>query len=674
MYHAHTELHRQSTRWLAAIGKSLLLCAALMSAPQGARAQEPEYVPGEVLVGFRQQTSERHALETLAPLGDSAGQEPVLHAHRLRLRQGVSVQDALTYLRQQPGVAYAEPNYLLHATATPNDPSFASQWALKKIQADQAWAAWQPKTAVIVAVVDTGIDGTHPDLRNKMLRDASGNILGYDATTSTPGAAADDNGHGTHCAGIIGAQIDNGLGVAGIAGWNGVASSSDTAATKLMPIKALDKTATGTSAAVSSGIRWAVDHGARVISMSFGSTSYSITIDGAVQYAASKGCVVVAAAGNNSSSARFYPAACANVISVAASDGSDTLASFSNYGSWVSVAAPGVNILSTTPTYASSWSLNYAYGAGTSMACPHVAGEAALLWAQNPSLSASQVSSLIEENVDPVYPYAGHTLGAGAGRINVLRAMEAAAALSGGPPAAPTNLKATANSSSVSLQWSASAGATSYNVKRATTSGGPYTVIASGLTTTSYVNSGLTNGTTYYYVVTAFNSNGSADSQEVSAKTHSSLASVTINPTSVQGGASATGTVTLDSAAPSGGASVTLSDNSAAASVPGSVTVAAGATSASFTISTSSVTANTTATITATYSGASKSAALTIQAPAPTLQGLSLSASSVQGGGSVTGTVTLSSAAPSGGASVTLSDNSAAASVPGSVTVAAGAT
>src|SRR5262249_30473821 len=162
----------------------------------------------------------------------------------------------------------------------------------------------------------------------KMLRDANGNILGYDAINQVASAASDGFGHGTHCAGIAAAQVDNGIGIAGIAGWNGAAGTSDTSDTLIMPVQSLNSSRSRTDASVANGITWAADHGAKVISMSLGGPTYSTTLDNAIQYAWGKGCVIVAAAGNNGNSGYSYPGADANVISVAASDGSDKLASF----------------------------------------------------------------------------------------------------------------------------------------------------------------------------------------------------------------------------------------------------------------------------------------------------------------------------------------------------------
>src|SRR5262249_6312369 len=160
------------------------------------------------------------------------------------------------------------------------------------------------------------------DLTNKILRDASG-IVGFNSFKNKRDDALDDYGHGTHVAGIAAAQSNNGTGIAGIAGWSGQ-PGSDAQSVKIMPVKVLDNTGSGTSASVASGITWAADHGARVINLSLGGSSSDSTQANAVAYAWSKGCVIVAAAGNWSTSDMFYPAGYTNVISVAATDSTDT--------------------------------------------------------------------------------------------------------------------------------------------------------------------------------------------------------------------------------------------------------------------------------------------------------------------------------------------------------------
>lgn len=406
-------------------------------------------------------------------------------------------------LASRPEVAYIEPDLPMTTCSTPNDPYFGNQYSHSKAQTSAAWDLWQPNASVTVAVIDTGVDSTHPDLVNKMVRNAQGAVDGYNALTLTAGTALDDHGHGTHCAGIAAAQINNGSGVAGVCGWTGSAAQTDVG-TKILPVKCLDASGSGSSSNVADGIVWAADHGARILSLSVGGGSTQTLAD-AVTYAWSRGCLVVAAAGNSASSIRQYPAGYPEALAVAATTSTDTLASYTNYGSWVQTAAPGDAILSTLPVYATTVGVTgYGSMSGTSMATPFVAGEAALLLSFNPSLTNAQLKNLIVSNVDPYNPYTTHTLAAGAGRVNVLKAMVAAGAAQSAP-GAPGSLVATAGSGQVTLSWTAAANALTYSVKRATTAGGPYTVIASGGVSLSYTDKAVVGGTTYYYVVSATN-------------------------------------------------------------------------------------------------------------------------------------------------------------------------
>lgn len=508
---------------------SLFAAAAILSLfllPPGRAGAEPgsEVMPGEVLVGIRPLSDNAATSQRLAAtVGAEIGHQSQLHVRRLRLRPGMTIDAAVARLQQEADVLYAEPNHVYRISATPNDSRYANQYGPQKVQADSAWGIWNPKSAVILAIVDTGIDYTHPDLTNKILRDNTGAVIGHNSvgTNAHSGVATDpidDFGHGTHCAGIAAAQINNATGIAGIAGWNGQAGSSDTTFTKLMPVKVLDSTGSGTDLTVADGITWAADHGAKVISLSLGGGG-STTLQSAVQHALNAGSVVVAAAGNSGSSALSFPGGYAGVISVAATDTTDTLASFSNFGSWVTTAAPGVNILSTTPTYTAAGGFPLSYGnlSGTSMATPHAAGEAALILAQNPALTQSQVLTIITQNTDPYNPIGGRTIATGAGRINVFKALNAAGGAGPAPvPAAPTGLKATAGNTQVGLTWNPSAGAAIYNVYRRTATTAQ--VHRATVTNPAFTDTGLTNGTTYFYQVSAVNKTGeSAKSAEVSA-------------------------------------------------------------------------------------------------------------------------------------------------------------
>jgi thermitase len=539
------------------------------------------FVPGELVVGLEEGD---FALPLLAMemVGTITAQNPPIRSFVVKLAPNLTMQDAGEFLRALPGVRYVEPNYLAFAFATPNDPYFSQQYGPQRIQANLAWDIWQPQRTVYIAIIDTGIDSNHPDLTNKMRRHANGAVYGYNTLNNTTNAL-DDNGHGTHCAGIAAAEINNGVGIAGVAAWNPNVANSR-AYVQLMPVKVLSSSGSGTLDAVARGITWAADNGAHILSLSLGAGAGSQQLQDAVNYAWTRGCLVVAAAGNGGSSSPNYPAYYTNCIAVAATDSSDRLASFSQYGSWVDIAAPGVGILSTIPNN------RYASYDGTSMACPHVAGAAAVLWSHNPSLTNAQLRSALETNVDLYQPLSGRTLAPNAGRLNVYRALQA---VGGGGPTQP------------------------------------------------------------------------------------SLSSLSLNPTSVVGGNSSTGTVTLTAPAPSGGFVVNLSSsNTSVATVPSSVTVPAGATSANFTVATNPVSSVRSVTITAAAGGITRTATLTVNPPASnvTLQSLTISPTSVWGGSTATGTVTLSGPAPAGGVVVQLRSSSSRASVPSTVTVPAGAT
>ena len=276
----------------------------------------------------------------------------------------------------------------------PNDPQFGWQWNLHTIQAPLAWRFTTGSSGPIVAVLDTGVDLYHPDLAANLID--GWNFIGG---TAYP---LDDNGHGTHVAGILAAVGNNGIGIAGVS-WQA----------RIMPIKILDASGVGEALTARDAIHWAVDNGARVINLSLGSPQPSPYLQEAVQYALSNGAVVVAAVGNVDSGsgisrgAWVYPAAYPGVIGAGATDSSNALASFSNEGPFVDVVAPGKYVLSTFRNG------SYAYFSGTSMATPHVSGLAALIWSSRSSLSRQQVSNIILQTArdlgptgwDPTYGY-----------------------------------------------------------------------------------------------------------------------------------------------------------------------------------------------------------------------------------------------------------------------------
>lgn len=333
-------------------------------------------VPGEIVVKLRKDVSIQSVpnmtvLEVIAELGNT---------RVYKVPEGETVEAALEKLRKDSNVVYAEPNYVYQAfdlapKRTVNDPKFNELWGLTKIQAPAAWDITTGKSEILVAVVDTGVDYHHPDLQGQVVKGPD-----FGNNDADP---MDDQGHGTHVAGTIAALGDNGTGVVGVA-YN----------TKVLAIKVLGSDGSGDMAAIAKGILKAEEMGAKVINLSLGGSQDARTIKDAVDQVTAKGVLVVAAAGNENTTQNTYPAAYPNVLAVGATDTSDRRASFSNYGTYVDVAAPGTKILSTTEKA-------YKSHDGTSMASPHVAGVAALLLAQKADLTPEQLRGLLEASGDP---------------------------------------------------------------------------------------------------------------------------------------------------------------------------------------------------------------------------------------------------------------------------------
>jgi thermitase len=338
-------------------------------------------------------------------------------------------------LASNPEVEYIEPDRIRHSTvASPNDPGFsAHQWGLQTVEALRAWsllpgrylsgtAAGAPRLKV--AVLDSGVDCTHPDFKNAGAASndaaAGGQIDFADSRAPTPTTIAtpacswqDDYGHGTHVAGIIAAATNNGAGVAGL-GYP----------VQVMVYKVLDNQGKGLDSVIAEAIMGAANSGAAVISMSLGSFGYSQTLQDAVTYAWQHNAVVVAAAGNNASSALFFPAAANHVVGVAAIDNTGNRASFSNHGDYVDVAAPGVNIYSTVPTYPVTQGVqNYAFYYGTSMAAPFVSALGGLVAMATPGLAADGVAARIEQSAASSASGGGWDESLGYGVIDSWRAL-----------------------------------------------------------------------------------------------------------------------------------------------------------------------------------------------------------------------------------------------------------
>ncbi|MCZ8511190.1 S8 family peptidase [Paenibacillus filicis] len=313
-------------------------------------------------------------------------------------------------------IEYAEPHFLYltndaapkatgtsdtSSVITPNDSLYRKyQWNLPIIDTEAGWNVTKGSNDVIVGVVDTGVDLNHQDLKDQLV--SGFNVVNPDQKPQ------DDVGHGTHVAGTVGAIVNNNLGIAGMSWYN-----------RIMPVKVLDSTGAGSTYAVAQGIIWATDHGAKVINMSLGNYADAQFLHDAIKYAYDRDVVLIAASGNDNTDRPGYPAAYPEVLAVAATDAQKNKASFSNYGDYIAVAAPGVSIASTYPHN------QYAALSGTSMASPHVTALAALIRSVNPSLKNTEVMQIMRDTAMDIGP-AGKDQYFGHGLIDVVAALKAA--------------------------------------------------------------------------------------------------------------------------------------------------------------------------------------------------------------------------------------------------------
>lgn len=348
------------------IAIAVLLCVA----PRAVAA-------GSVIVKFRSgvSSSRRHAVEAAAGAGRGQGHVRVSGATVVETARPSTTS---ARLNASSAVLYAEPNAQLRvAAAAFNDPLFSQQTDLGLIHASEGWPAAGSRIGVPVGIVDTGIDSHHEDLLGKVKACATAT-----GGTVQEGACADDNGHGTHVAGTIGALAGNGAGIVGLA-----------FTSPLIICKALDANGSGSLADVANCIDWAHRKGAKVISLSLGGGA-STTLEDAVgaAYDAGKrgGSLIVAAAGNDGNTSLEYPAAYPGVVSVAATDDRGAHAPFSNVNEDVEIAAPGINVLSAR------LGGGYVRMSGTSMATPHAAAAAALVWDTARSSGAATIRARLD--------------------------------------------------------------------------------------------------------------------------------------------------------------------------------------------------------------------------------------------------------------------------------------
>ncbi|MBY6037251.1 S8 family peptidase [Fictibacillus nanhaiensis] len=389
--------------------KRFVACAAsvplLVSLALPASAAEPEVkeasftppsqqeaAPQEIIIHFKDSVSDSAAKTGISKFGGK-----VVDATKdfMVVKVNGSVADAIKKFESLDSVEYAEPNATFHASYVPNDPSYKTkQYAPQKVSAEQAWDVTQSAASVKIAVIDTGVDYNHPDLAGKVIKGRD-----FVADDNDP---IDENEHGTHVAGIAAANTNNGIGIAGLA-----------PKASILAVRVLDAGGSGSLDDVAQGIRYAADQGAQVINLSLGGNLGSKTLEDAVNYAWNKGSVVIAAAGNSGVNLPSYPAYYSNAIAVAATDQNDQRAAFSNWGTWVDIAAPGVAIYSTTPNN------QYASFSGTSMASPVVAGVAGLLAAQGKN--ASQIRTALQSTADKV---SGTGTFFQNGRVNAAKAVQ----------------------------------------------------------------------------------------------------------------------------------------------------------------------------------------------------------------------------------------------------------
>ena len=499
-----------------------IFCTATPSPAQAIREANPAvappdaaFAPGELLVRFAdgsasrttQLALEKYAMSTIRMLYNS-------DVKLMRVPAGRELEIAAA-LNADPGVVYAEPNYIArifasHAFDTvPNDPSYNKQWAHPTIQSPAAWDITTGSSDVVIAIIDSGVDTSHPDLASKL-------VAGYDFV-GDDNIPTDENGHGTHVAGIAAAVTNNGIGVAGMA-WGA----------RIMPVRVLDNEGRGYNSDITDGITWAYQNGADIINMSLGGTSYSQTMQDAVNAAHAAGSLVIAAMGNcrydssacPSANPTQYPAAYSNVMAVAATDVGDSYAYYSQYGSHCDIAAPGGElsrygdpngIYSTMPTYAVymttyyGYTTNYDFLQGTSQATPYVSGLAALIWSLAPTMTNDAVQNLIQQTADDLGT-AGKDQDYGWGRINAYTAL-----LNLVPPDPPV-LAAIDNSDgdhTYTVTWSAVPDAAGYLLQESSTASfNSPTTRYSGANTQVLVT-GRPVGV-WYYRVQAINAMGNA--------------------------------------------------------------------------------------------------------------------------------------------------------------------
>ncbi|HEX6793915.1 MAG TPA: Ig-like domain-containing protein [Casimicrobiaceae bacterium] len=407
-------------RWLLLVTLAIIV-SSLLSGPaagagplrdSGARivaaqgSPHSAYASGHILVGSRASSDDAVFEKALVKGGAHSLGKIAQRVHVVDVAPG-DEEAAVARLRADPSVEFAEVDRLIPAAGVTNDPMSGNEWHLATVGAPTAWT-YSTGAGITIAILDTGVDGTHPDLAANMV--PGWNF--YDNNSDTH----DVNGHGTTVAGAAAAVTNNSVGVASIAG-----------SAKIMPIRIADPTAYALWSTVAQGITYAADHGARVVNLSYEGASASSTIQQAASYLRSKGGVLFVAAGNTGAVDNTPPTDLMMVVAATLQD--DSHASWSTYGSFVDISAPGYNIISTAPGGA------YWYCWGTSLATPIVAGTAALILAKRPDFTPSQVDATLKSTATDLGT-PGPDVYFGAGRVNAAAALQQAA---GAAPPSPSD-------------------------------------------------------------------------------------------------------------------------------------------------------------------------------------------------------------------------------------------
>ena len=561
------------------ISRVLALAAAItFSLPTLASAAAPRAIPGELIVRYKDDITPSARANFRARLNADVVREfKLFKMEHVKLRGGQSAEQAMRRFARDPDIAYVEPNYEITLDAIPNDPRFPELYGMRNtgqtggtpgadIRAANAWDVFTGDPNLKIGIIDTGVDYNHPDLAanvwtnpgeipgNNLDDDSNGyvdDVHGYDFVNND-GDPFDDNGHGSHCAGTIAGVGNNNLGVTGV-NWNA----------KVVGIKFLSGSGSGSTAGAISGVQYAIAIGCRLTSNSWGGGGFSQALLDVINAAGAAGQLFVAASGNSSANTDtnpHYPSAYDSpyIISVAATDHNDNLASFSNFGATtVDIAAPGVNILSCQPGG------GYQLLSGTSMATPHVSGVVGLAMGRFPSATNLFIKQLILNAADVKPQLAGKCLTGG--RLNAFLAIADPDVTN---PGSISDLNVTESGSShIRLAWTATGDdgnvgrASAYNLRystspivdeatfaAATPAAGPDPLPAGQAQAVEVA--GLSPNTSYFFAIKALDEFGNAGAlSNVATGTTAGPPDLLASPTSFSAtlltGAAETQTLTL---------------------------------------------------------------------------------------------------------------------------------